>query len=179
MKRHLLLGRKAMTNIDRVLKSRDKTLLTKVCLSKAMFFPVFHIWMWELNHKKGWALKNRCLYTVVLEKTLESSLHSKETKPVNLKGNQPWIFIGKTDAEAPILWPPDMKSQLAGKGPDVGKDWGQEEKWKTEHELVGWHHQLNRHEFEQAPAESEEQGRLACCSPWGSQRVGHDLETEQ
>ena len=87
--------------------------------------------------------------------------------------------MGKTDAEAPILWPPDVKSQLAGKDPGVGKDWGQEEKWATEHELVGWHHRLNGHEFEQAPAESEGQGRLACCSPWGSQRVGRDLGTEQ
>ena len=102
------------------------------------------------------------LSNCVLEKTLESPLDSKAIKPVSLNGNQPQIFIGRTDAEAPILWPPDAKSQLTGKDPNTG----QEEKGATEDETVGWHHQLNGHEFEQTPRDSEGQGNLACCSPW-------------
>ena len=100
--------------------------------------------MWELDHKEGWASKNWCFRTAVLEKTLESPLDCKEIKPVNLKGNQSWIFIGRTDAEAeaPILWPPDVKSWLIGKDPDAGKDWRQEEKGATEDEMLGWHHWL-------------------------------------
>ena len=107
--------------------------------------------MWELDHKEGGWPKNWCLWTVVLEKTLESLLDSKEIKPVNPKGNQLWIFTGRTDAEveAPILWAPDAKSQLIGEDPDAGKDWRQEEKGMTEDEMVGWHHWLNGHEFEQ------------------------------
>ena len=103
---------------------------------------------------------------MVLEKTLESPLDCKEIKPTNLKGNQPWIFIGRTDAEveAPVLWPPDAKSQLIGKDSDAGKDWGQEEKGMTEDEMVGWHHRLNEHEFEH-PGDGG-QVSLACCSPW-------------
>ena len=114
--------------------------------------------MWELDHKEGWAPKNLCFWTVVLEKTLESPLDCKEIKPVNLKGNQSWIFIGRTDAkaEAPILWPPDMKNWLTGKDPDAGKDWRQEEKGMTEDEMVGWHHWLSGHEFEQALGCGEE-----------------------
>ena len=106
---------------------------------------------------------------MVLVKTFENPLDCKEIKPVNLKGNQPWIFMARTDAkaEAPILWPPDAKSQLTGKDPEAGKDWGQEEKGETEDKMVGWHHWLNRHEFEQAPEDSERKGSLACCSPWG------------
>ena len=105
--------------------------------------------------------------TVVLEKTLESPLDCKEIKPVNPKGNQPWIFIGRTDAkaEAPILWLPEVKSQLIGKDPDIGKDWRQEEKGAAEDEMVGWHHWLNGHEFEQTQGDGEGQGSLACCSP--------------
>ena len=127
-----------------------------------------HYRMWELDRKEGWAPKNWCFRTVVLENTLESPLDIKD-KSVHPKGNQPWIFFGRTDAEAeaPILWPPDAKSWLIGKDPDVGKDWGQEEKGVTEDEMVGWHHLLNGHEFEQIPGDSEGQGSLACCSPWG------------
>ena len=138
IKRHLLLGREAMTHLDSLLKSRDITSLTKVCIVKAVVFLVV-IWMWELDHKESWALKNWCFWTVVLEKTLENPLDCKELKPVNSKGNQPWIFIGRTDAEAgaPIFWPPDVKSQLIGKDPDAGKDWRQEEKGMTEDEIVG------------------------------------------
>ena len=108
---------------------------------------------------------------MVLEKTLESSLDSKEIKPVNPKGNQPWIFIGSTDAKAPILWSPDAKSWLIAKGPDAGKDWGQEEKGATEDKMVGWHHQLHKHEFEQTLGHSEGQGRLAYYSPWAHKEL--------
>ena len=170
IKRCLLLGRKTMTSLDSILKSRDNTLLTKVCIVKAMvFLVVMHVWMWELDHKEGWAPKTWCFWTVVLEKTLESPLDCKEIKPVNLKGNQSWIFIGRAvaDAETPTLWPPDAKSQLIGKDPDVEKDWGQEEKRATEDEMVGWHHRLNGHEFGQTLRDSEGQGSLVCCSPWG------------
>ena len=168
IKRGLLHGRKAMTNLDSVLKSRDMTLPTKVCNSRSYGFSSSHVWRWELDHK-GWALKNWCFWTVVLEKTLESLSDRKEIKPVNPKGNKSWIFIGKThaEAEAPILWPPDAKSWFIRKDPDAGKDWRQEEKGTIEDEMVGWHHQLHGHEFEQAPWDGEGQGRLACCSPCG------------
>ena len=116
-----------------------------------------------------WALKNWFFLIMVLEKTLESPLDSKEIKPVSPKGNQHTIFTGRTDAEAkaPILWPPDVKSWLTGKDPDAGKDWRQKEKGTTEDEMVGWHHWLNGHEFEQAPGDGKGQGSLVCCSPWG------------
>ena len=140
----------------------------KVCVVKAMVFLVV-MNGYELDHKEGWVLKNWCLQTVVLEKTLESPLDRKDIKPVHPNENQPWIFIGKADAkaEAPILWPPDAKSQLIGKDPDAGKDWRQKEKGTTEDEMARWHHWLNGHEFEQTPGDSEGQGSLVCCSPWG------------
>ena len=121
--------------------------------------------------------KNWCFWTVVLEKTLESPLDCKEIQPVHPKGNQSWIFIGRTNAEAPILWPPDVKNWLIGKDPDAGKDWRQEEKGMTEDEMVGWHHRLDGHEFEQTPGVGDGQGSLACCSPWGL-RVRRDWATE-
>ena len=124
-----------------------------------------HVWLWELDHKEGWAVKNWCFQTVVLKKTLESPLASKEIRPVNPKENHCWTFIGWTDAEAPILWPPDAKSWLTGKDRDAGKDWRQEEKGMTEDEMVGYHHWLSGHEFEQTQGDSEGQGSLACCSP--------------
>ena len=125
--------------------------------------------MWEFDHKEGWAQKNWCFRTVVLEKTLESPLDCKEIKSVHPKGDQSWIFIRRTDAEAetPILWPPDGKNWFIGRDPDAGKDWTQEEKEMTENEMVGWHHWLNGHEFEQALGVGNGQGGLACCSPWG------------
>ena len=125
--------------------------------------------MWELDHKEIWALKNWCFWTVLLEKTLESPLHCKESQPVHPKGNQSWIFIGRTDVEAetPILWPPDAKSWLIWKDLDAGKHWRQEEKGTIEDEMVGWHHQLNEHEFEWTLGVGDRQGGLACCSPWG------------
>ena len=188
--RRLLLGRKAMTSQDNVLKSRDITLPTKVCtvkamisldsilksrdiilstkvrLVKAMVFFRSNVWMWELDYKESWVPKNWCFWTVVLEKTLESPLNCKEIKLAHNKGDQSWIFIGKTDAEAetPVLWPPDEKNWLIGKDPEPGKDWRQEEKGTIEDEMVGCHHQLDRHEFEQAPSVSDGQGSLACCS---------------
>ena len=120
--------------------------------------------MWELDQKEGWTAKNSCFWTVVLGKSPENSLASKEIKPVNPKGNQPWIFIGSIDAEAetPIVWPPDVKSRLTGKHLDAGKDWGQE-KGTTEEEMFGWHHLHNGHGFEQIPGG---QGILVYCSPW-------------
>ena len=142
IKRHLLLGRKAMANLDSILKSRDITLPTKVHLVKAMVFPVV------VYRCENWALKNWCCWTVVLKETLESPLGRKEIQPVHPKGNQSWIFFGRTDAEAPILWPPDAKNWLIWKDPDGGKDWRQEEKGTTEDEMAGWHHRLNGHEFE-------------------------------
>ena len=147
IKRCFLFGRKAMTNLDSILKTRDITLPTKVHLVKAMVFSSSHVWMWELDHKEGWASKNWCFWTIVLEKPLESPLECKEIKPVNPKGNQSWVFFGRTDAEALILWPPDVKNRLIGKDPVAGKDWGQKEKGVTEDEMVGWHHRLNGHGF--------------------------------
>ena len=149
IKRHLLLGRKALTNLDSILKSRNITLPTKVHLVKAMVFSVI-MYECELDYKESWALKNWCFWTVVLEKTLESSLRCREVQPVHPQGNQSWIFSGRTDAEAetPILWPPDMKNWLTGKDPDAGKDWRWEEEWTTEDEMVGRHHWLEWHEFE-------------------------------
>ena len=131
-----------------------------------------HLWMWELVHKEGLTPKNWSFWTVVLEKTCASPLDCKEVKPVNPKGNQPWILIGRTDAEADalILRLPDVKSWLTGKDPDARKDWRQA-RGMTEDEMVGWHHRLNRHEFEQALGHGEGQGSLACCSPWGRKEL--------
>ena len=142
--------------------------MDKCPYSQSYGFSSSHVRSWELYCKKGLALKNWCPRTVGLGKTLKSPLDYKEIKPVD-KGNQHWIFIGRTDAEAedPILWPPDAKNWLIGKDPDAGKDWRQEEKGLTEDQMVGWHHWLSGHEFEQAPGDGEGQGRLACCSPWG------------
>ena len=136
--------------------------------------------MSELDYIESWVLKNWCFWTLVLEKILESPLECKEIQPVHPKGNQSWLFIGRTDAEAetPILWPTDAKNWLIGKDPDVGKDWMWEEKGRTEDEMVGWHHWLNGHEFEQALGVGDEQESLMCCRPWGSQRVRHDWATE-
>ena len=129
--------------------------------------------MWELDYKESWVLKNRRFWTVVLEKTLESPFDCKEIKPVHPKGDQSWMFNGRTDVEAetPILWPPDGKSWLIWKDPDAGKDWRQEEKGMTEDEMIGWNHPLNGHEFEQALEDDKGQGSLVCCSPWGHKEL--------
>ena len=149
IKRRLLLGRKAMTNLDSIWNSRDN-FANKVPSSQSFGFSSSHVWMCDLDYKENQVPKNWCFWTVVLEKTLESPLDSKEIQPVNHKGNQSWIFTGRTEAEAeaPILWPPDAKSWLIWKDPDTGKDWRGEEKGMTEDEMVGWYHWLNRHKFE-------------------------------
>ena len=166
-----------MTNLDSILESRDITLPTKVHLVKAMVFPVV---MYGCDYKESWTLKNRCFWTVMLEKTLESLLDCKEVKLVNPKGNQSWIFIGRTDAESetPILWPPDGKKWLIGKVPDAGEDWRWGEKGTREDEMVRWHHWLNGHEFEQALGVGDGQGSLACCSPWGCSQTWLSTWTE-
>ena len=162
-----------MNNLDSILKSRGITFANKCPSSQSYGFSSDHVWMWELDYKESWALKNWCFWTVVLAKTLESPLDCKEIQPVNPKGNQSWMFIGRTDAEAetPILWSPDAKNWLIGKDPDAGKDWRQEEMGTTEDEMVGWHHQLNGHEFEWTPGVGDGQGGLVCCSSRGC-RVG-------
>ena len=164
IKRCLFLGRKAMTYLDSILKSRDIT-LPRVHIIKGMIFPgVMYgyeiLTIRKAEHRRIDAFELWCW------RRLESPLNCKEIKPVHPKGNQPWIFIGRTDAEAetPILWPPDVKSWLIGKDPDAGKEWG--EKGRTEEEMAGWHHLLNGHEFEQAPGVGDGQGSLVCCSPW-------------
>ena len=147
--------------------------------------------MWELDHE-GWALKKWCFWTLVLEKTLESPLDCKVITPVNPKGNQSWIFTGRTDgeAEAPILWLPDVKIQFIGKDPDAGKDWGQEEKRVTEDEMVEWHHQLHGHEFEQTRGDGEGQEAWhavvhgvaksqTCLSDWTTPPIYHKAGTQK
>ena len=174
----LLLGRKVMTNLEHIKKQRHY-FVNKGPSSQGYGFSSSHLWMWELDHKEGWAPNNWCFRNVVPEKTLESSLDCKEIKPVSPKGNQPWILIGRTDAvaEATIFWPPDVKSWLTGKDPDAGKNWRQEEKGTTQDEIVGWHHQLNGHEFEQDPGDGgQKPGVLQSTGSW---RVRHDLVTEQ
>ena len=158
-------------------KSNDKP---RQCLEKQRHYSAYkgpysqgyglpggYVWLWELDHKEGRKPKNWCLWAVMLEKTPESPLDIKEIKPVSLKGVQPWIFTGRTDAEAeaPVFWSTDVKRPAIGKIPDAGKDWGQNEKRASE--MAGWHHRCNEHELEQILEDSEEKGDLACCSPWG------------
>ena len=132
-------------------------------------FFIGHVWMWELDCEESWAPKNWWFWTVVMEKTFESPLECKEIQPVHSKGDQSWVFIGRTDAEAetPILWPPHEKSQLIGKDPDARRDWGQKEKGTTEDEMAGWHHRLDAHEFRWTPGVGSGQGGLVCCDSWG------------
>ena len=150
IKRCLLLGRKVMNNLDSILKSRDIYFVCKDPSSQGYGFSSIHVWIWELDYKESWVPKNWCIWTVVLEKTLESQspVDFKEIQPVHPKGDQSWVFIGRTDAETPILWPSYAKSWCIGKDPDTGRDWGQEEKGMTEDEMVGWHHRLDGHGFE-------------------------------
>ena len=141
--------------------------------SRGYGFSNGHVWMWELDYKESWALKNWCFWTVVLEKTLESPLDCKEIQSVHPKEDQSWVFIGRTnvEAETPILWPPDVKSWLIWKDPDAGKDRRREEKGMKEDETVGWHHWLNGHEFGWTPGVAVGQGALACCGSWGRKEL--------
>ena len=169
-----------MTNLDSILKSRDITLPTKISLVKALGFSSGHLWMWELGYKESLAPKNWCFWTVVLEKILESPLDCKESQSVYPKGDQSWVSIGRTDAEAetPILWPPHAKSWLIGKDLDARRDWGQEEKGTTEDEMTGWHHQLDGHETWANSGSWWWTGRPGVLQFMGSQRIEHDWATE-
>ena len=151
IKRRLLLGRKVYDQPKQLIKKQRYYFANKGSSSQSYGFSSSHVWIWELDYKESWVLKNWCFWIVVLEKTLEGPLDSYKIQPVRPKGNQSWLFIGRTAAEAetPILWPPDAKNWLIWKDPDAGKDWRWEEKgWMTEDEMVGWHHRLNGHEFE-------------------------------
>ena len=178
IKRCLLLGRKVMTNLDSIFKSRNITLPTKVCLVKAMVFPVvmYGYESWTIKKAERWRID---AFELWCWRRLESPLDCKEIQPVHPKEDQSWVFIGTTDVEAetPILWPPDAKSWLIWKDPDAGKDWGQEEKGTTEDEMVGWHHWHNGHGFGWTLGAGDGQGGLMCCGSWGH-RFGHDWATE-
>ena len=169
--------KKSYSKPRQCIKKQRRYFADKSLSSQNYGFSNSYVWILELDHKESWALRNWCVWNVVLEKTLESPLDCKEIQPVNLKGNQSWIFIGGTDAEAeaPMLWPPDAKSWLIGKDPDAGKDWRQEEKGMTEDEMVLWHHRLNGHEFDQAPGDGKGRGSLVC---WSS-RVRKESDTTE
>ena len=178
IKRRLLLGRKIMTNLDSIFKSRDITLPAKVRLVKAMIFPVVMCGCenWTVKKTEHWRIDAFELWCwrrlLSIPWTAKSPLQCNQSspmQPVHSKGNQSWVFIGRTDAEAetPILWPPHVKSWLTGKDSDAGRVWGQEEKGMTEDEIAGWHYQLDGHEFEWTPGAGDGQGGLACCDSWG------------
>ena len=158
-----------LNNLLRHIKKQRYYFVNKGLSSQGYGFSS-HVWMWELDYKESWAPKNWWFLTVVLEKTLERLLDCKDIQPVHLKGNQSWVFIGRTDVEAetPILLPPDVKSWLIWEDPDAGKDWGQEEKGTTEDEMAGWHYPLNGHEFEWTPGVGDGQGSLVCCKESGT-----------
>ena len=155
--------------IRQLIKKQRHYFANKGLSSQGYGFSSSHVWMWELDYKESWVLKNWCFWSMVLEKTLESPLDWKEIQPVPPKGDQVWVFIGGTDVEAEtaILWPPDVESWLIWKDPDAGKDWGQEEKGTTEDEMVGWHHQHNGHGFGWTLRVGDGQGSLACYGSWG------------
>ena len=169
IKRRLLLGRKAKTNLHSILKSRDIILPTKVRIVKDMVFPgvIYGCESWTIKKAEWWRIYASEMWCW-LEKTLESPLDCKEIKPVNLKRNISWIFVGRTDAEAetPILCSPEVKNWFIGQDPDAGKEWMQKEKGMTEDEMVRWHHQPDGYEFGQAPGVGDDQGSLVCWSPW-------------
>ena len=174
IKRYLLLGRK---DDQQHIKKQRYYFGNKGPSSQSYGFSSGHVWMWELEYKESWVPKNWCFWTVVLEKTLESLLDCKEIQPLSPKGNQSWIFIGRTNAEGEtsILWPPDAKNWLTRKDSDPGEDWGQEEKGVTEDEMVRWHHQLDGHEFEQDLRVGDGQGSLKSTE---LQSIGHNWMTE-
>ena len=175
IRRRLFLGRKAMTNQDSVLKSKRHHFVDKGPYSQGYGLSRSHIWFWDLDHKECRAPQNWCFWTVMLEKTLESPLDCKEVKSVNVPGNQPWILIRRIEAEALILWLPDMNSWLTGKDPDARKNWRQKTTTATEDEMAGLHHQYNGHELGQTPGDGVGQGGLACCR----HGVRNVLATEQ
>ena len=171
IKRRLLLGRKVMTNLDSIFKSRDTTLPTKVCLVKAMVFPVvmYGCESWTVKKTERWRTD---AFELWCWRRLESPLDCKEIQPVHSE-DQPWDFFGRNDAKAetPVLWLPHAKSWLIGKDSDGGRDWGHEEKWTTEDEMAGWHHQLDGHESKWTPGVGDGQGGLACCDSWGRKEL--------
>ena len=162
-----------MTNLESILKKQRHYFANKGLSSQGYGFSSGHVWMWELDCGEGWVLKNWCFWTMVLEKTLESPLDCKEIQPVHSKGEQSWVFIGRSDAiaETPILWPPDAKSWLIGKDPDAGQDWKWEEKGTTEDVMVRWHYQLNEHEFGWTLGVGDGQGGLAHWGSWGHKEL--------
>ena len=169
IKRCLVLGRKVMTNLDSIFKSRYY-FAKKGPSSQGYGFSCGRVWMWELDCEESWALKNGCFWTVVLEKTLKSPLDCKEVQPVHPEGDQPWDFFGRNDAKAetPVLWAPHAKSWIIGKDSDAWRDWEQEEKGMTKYEMAGWRHWLNGRESEWTPGVGDGQGGLACCDSWGN-----------
>ena len=175
----LALWRKSHDKPRQYIKKQSNHFANKNLYNQNHGISSSHVQMWELDHKEGWAPKNCCFWVVVLENTLESPLDCKEIKLVNPKGNQPTIFIRRTDAEAPILRPSDVKSWLLGKDPDAWKDWGQEEKRVTEDEIVGRHHWLNGYELGQTLGDGEGQGSLVCCSPWGWKELYTTVNEQQ
>ena len=158
----LVLRKKSYDQPRQHIKKQRHYFADKDPSSQGYSFSSSHVWMWELFYKESWVLKHWYFWTVVLEKTPESPVDSKETQPVNPKGNQSWIFIGKTAAETPVLWQPDAKNWLIGTDPDAGKDWRQKEKGTPEDEVVGWHHQLDGRKFEQSSGVGDGQGSLVC-----------------
>ena len=167
-KKMLALWKKSYDQPREHIKKQRHYFANQGSSSQSYGFSSSHVWMWELDYKEGWA-QNWCFWNVVLEKTLKSPLDCKEIQPVHPKGNWSWMFIGRTDvkAETPVFWPPDVKSWLIWKDPDVGKDWRQEEKGMTEDKMVAWHHWLNRHEFGWALGVGDGQGGLVCYGSWG------------
>ena len=168
-----MLSFKPTFSLSTYIKKQRHYFANKSSYSQSYGFSSSHVWMWVLDHKESWVLKNWCFWTVVLEKTLENPLYCKEIQPVHPKGNQSWIFIGRTDAEAetPMHWPPEAKNWLIGKVSEAGKDWRWEEKGMTEDEMVGCYHWLDGQEFEQALGVSDGQGSLACWSLWGHKEL--------
>ena len=156
-----------------LIKKHRRYFANKGLSSQSSGFSSGHVWMWELDHKESWALKNWLFWPVVMEKTLESPLDCKEIQTDHPKGDQSWIFIGRTDTkvETPILCSPDGKNWHIRKDPEAGKNWRQEEKGTTEDEMVGWHYRLNRHEFEQALGVGDGQGSLLSWSRWGHKEL--------
>ena len=175
----LALWKKSYDKPKQHIKKQTYHFASKGPFSQSYGFFSSHVWMWELDCEESWALKNWCLWTVVLVKTLESPLDCKEIQPVHPKGDKSWVFIGRTDAKAetPVLWPLHVKSWLIGKDSGAGRDWGQEEKGMTEDEMAGWHHGLDGRESEWTPGVGDGQGSLACCDSWG-RRVRYNWATE-